>query len=101
MEGCGIEEAERCGAVAEDEVFAVLGEAPAFAVVVKGAQKAESGAVVDEGDVRLPGELDEGAAPVGEAFGEVLAGDIVELRMRPVSRSSMRREEWPLMPVLS
>ena len=63
------------GAVGEDEVFAVGGEAPAVAVVVKGAQQAKAEAVVDEGDVRLPGELDEGAAPRGEAFGEVLLRD--------------------------
>ena len=34
-ESGGIEEAERRGAVAQDQVLAVLGEPPAFAVVVK------------------------------------------------------------------
>ena len=49
-------------------------------VIGERAQKAEGGAVVDERDVVLPGELDEGAAPVGEAFGEVLAGHVMELQ---------------------
>ena len=69
----------RCGAVAEDEVVCVVGKAPAFVVDGERAQKAERGAVVDKRDVRLPGELDERRAPVGEAFGEVLAGHVVQL----------------------
>ena len=42
---------------------------------MEGAQLAEAEAVVDEADVGLPGELDKGAAPRGEAFGEVLLRD--------------------------
>jgi len=71
----GVEETNGGGAVREDEVFAVGGEAPALAVVVQGAQQAEAEAVVDEDEVRLPGELDEGAAPRGEAFGKILRRD--------------------------
>ena len=70
-----VEEANLGGAVGEDQVFAVGGKAPAVAVVMKGAQQAEAEAVVDEGDVRLPGELDKCAAPCGEAFGKVLRRD--------------------------
>src|ERR1035438_2039944 len=46
-EGGWIEEAQSCAAVAQDQALAVLSQSPAFAVVLKGAQKAESGAVVD------------------------------------------------------
>src|SRR6202034_3341053 len=62
------------------EALAVVGEAPAFAVVVHCAQQAKTEAVVDEGNVRLPGELNERAAPRGEAFSKVLAGDRVGLQ---------------------
>ena len=51
-----------------------MSEAPAFSVVGEGAQQAEGGAVIDEGDVRLPGELHQGVLPVGEALGEVFVG---------------------------
>ena len=58
---------------------AVLGEPPALAGVGQGAQKMKAEAVVDQGSVVLPGELDEGVAPVGEAFGEVFVRDLLEL----------------------
>src|SRR3954452_16797374 len=46
LEGCGIEEAQGGGAVAEDEGLAILGEAPAFPVKRKRAQQAEAEAVI-------------------------------------------------------
>ena len=52
-----------------------MSEAPAVAAVLAGAEKAEGGAVVNERDVRLPGELDESVVPVGQAFGEVFVRD--------------------------
>src|SRR5580658_4459270 len=55
VEGFGIEEAERGGAVGEDDAFAVLGEAPALAGIGEGAQQVEGRAVIDERDVALPG----------------------------------------------
>ena len=79
-EGYGIEKAEGGRAVGEDEAFAVLGEPPAFAGVGDSAEQAKAEAVVDQRDVVLPGELHQSAAPVGEAFGEVLGGHVVELQ---------------------
>jgi hypothetical protein len=47
--------------------------------VRNGPEEVQICAVIDENDVILPGELDQGVAPVGEAFGKVLAGHVLEL----------------------
>ena len=80
LEGLRIEEAEGCAAVREDDVRGVVGQPPAFAAVGQCAQQAKAEAVINEGDVRLPGELDEGAAPVSEAFAEVLGVEALALQ---------------------
>ena len=80
MKRLRIEESQVGGAVGEDQVLAVLGEPPAFAGVGERVQKTEGGAIVDQRNVVLPGELNERIAPVGQAFGEVLTGDILELK---------------------
>ena len=72
MKGSGIEKADGCAAVALDQVFAVLRQSPAFVVVIKGAQQAKAEAIVNKSNVRQPGELNQSAAPIGQAFGKVL-----------------------------
>jgi len=54
----GIAEAKGGGAVAGDEFGGGAGDAPAFAVVVKGGEGLEGGAIEDEAGVGLPGPLD-------------------------------------------
>jgi hypothetical protein len=78
-EGGRIEKTQSGCAVAEDKLLAVLREAPALAGVVLHAQRRERGAVVEEGAVGLPGELDERVAPAGEALCEELRGDVAAL----------------------
>ena len=82
-ESSGVEEANLCRAVAENQVFAVGGEPPAVAVVVKRAQQAKAKAVVNEGNVGLPGELHQCAAPRGKAFGKVLLRHCGRLQRAP------------------
>ena len=82
-ESLGIEEVDLARSVAFDQIPAVLGQPPAFAVVMKGFKQAEAEAVVDKGDMRLPGELDQRAAPWGESLGKVLAGHGRRLQYAP------------------
>src|SRR6185312_13670957 len=74
MEVRRVEKVEFRRAVAEDQVFAVLGQSPAFVGTGNSAQEAKRLQVVDERRVRLPGELDERVTPVGKALAEVTAG---------------------------
>src|SRR5579863_6568451 len=67
-----IEESQGRRAIAENERLAVLGKAPSFSGVREGVQQAECESVIDQGYVGLPGELDQGASPGGEAFAKVL-----------------------------
>src|SRR6185369_3623087 len=75
-----IEEAEFSSAIAQDEAVGVVRQAPALPFVLNAAHLAQGGAIVDKGDLCLPCELDQGAAPVCEAFGKVLARNIDELQ---------------------
>lgn len=77
--GGWVEEAEGGGAVGEDKTFAVLGEPPTLACVGEGVEEVEGDAVINQRDVALPCELNKSAAPLGEAFGKVLAGNVLEL----------------------
>ena len=77
VEGVGVAEAQGGGAVGGDELGGGAGDAPAFAGVVELCPGgAERGAVEDEAEVGLPGPLEEGVAPVDDAFAEVLGGDL-------------------------
>jgi len=67
-----IEEAERGSAITEDHFLVVRSKSPTFAIIREGVEEVEGGAVIDQRDVVLPGELNEGVAPGREAFGEVL-----------------------------
>ena len=75
----GIEVAESCGAIAHDQILAVLCESPAFAEVIKSTQQAEGGSVVDKRSMRLPSELDQRVSPLGETFGKVAGGHIKQI----------------------
>lgn len=91
--GRGIQIAQTGGTIAEDQISAVLREAPAFALVVEGSQQAEGEAVIDKRCVRLPCELNECAVPVCEPSAKYSAGASCCWSTRPVFRSSMRSEE--------
>src|SRR5215470_9324630 len=74
-----IQEAERGSAIAQDQAFLVVSEPPAFALIVERAQQFEAGAVVDETFAGSPRELNQAAAPIGQAFAEILRGKIIFL----------------------
>src|SRR6185437_2982862 len=57
-------------------VLAVLRKTPALPRIMKRLQQAKGGAVIDKGDVGLPGKLNQRAAPVGKALGEVARRNI-------------------------
>src|SRR5690606_681310 len=73
----GIEEAQLVAAVAHDDLAAILGEAPAFALVAPFGEAAERAAVPAIADLVLPGDVDDLVAPVDDALAE-LAGRYVD-----------------------
>ena len=101
MKTCGVKEAQSGTAVAEDQILAIFCQAPAFAVVVEGAQQAKAEAVIDECDVRLPCELDERAAQPVRPSAKYCDGTGANCCTLPDSRSTMRSDEGPFRPVLS
>src|SRR6185312_6497700 len=79
LERSGIEEAQRRGAVAHDEMLAVVREPPPLGRILKGLQDAERVEVVHEREPALPRDLVELVAENRNAFAEVLAIDRVNL----------------------
>ena len=78
----GIQESQLRCAVAHDELLPVLGQRPALALIVEFTLYLEAREVVDETHVRLPGEADEAAVPIDDAFAEVLRGHVDLLHHR-------------------
>jgi hypothetical protein len=48
-----------------------VGQPPTFTRITKGTEKFETYKVIDESNVRLPGELQESAVPFGESLSKV------------------------------
>src|SRR4051812_13062779 len=57
-----------------------MGQAPAFSVVRERALRGKAEAVINESLVRGPGQLDESAPPLGEAFSEKIRRQIALLK---------------------
>src|SRR5437588_9614771 len=72
-----IEEMELRRAVAQNERFGVVGQAPSFPWVGQRAEQPKAEPIVDERYVRFPGELNESASPVGETLSEEFRGNRV------------------------
>ena len=70
--GFGVDELELCGAIAHDQMSAIIGESPAFAMETEVFLPSERCGIVDESLLVLPGELVELAVEFGEAFAEKL-----------------------------
>src|SRR5262249_29042361 len=71
-----VPEAQLGGAVAHDDALAILSEAPPFAWVLELTLRLETGEVVNETDVRLPGQLQQPVLPVDNAFTKILFGEV-------------------------
>ena len=68
----GVDELELGGAIAHDQMSAIIGEAPAFALVTEVFLPSERGGIVDESLLVLPSQLVELAVEFGEAFAKKL-----------------------------
>ena len=90
-------------AVAEDERFAVRGQAPAFAGVEENWSRVlTSFQVINERDMIRPGKLIELPVQLRQALGEIgPAGTSTFCRTLPVSSSTLRSDDRPFRPVLS
>ncbi len=77
IESFGVEESQHGGPVAEDEIFAVPSEAPAFTCVSKTAGLFEGFQIVDESLAAFPFELKELIFFQGEPFSEEVGWEVV------------------------
>ena len=68
----GVDELELGGAIAHDQMSAIIGESPAFALVTEVFLPSERGGIVDESLLVLPSQLVELAVEFGEAFAKKL-----------------------------
>jgi len=83
LEAPGIQEIERRGPIAHDQVLSVVSNPPAFGRVAELAAKREALLIVDESEVRLVRKLDQRIVPEGDAFPEVLGRQLIFLQNAP------------------
>src|SRR6185437_12282626 len=77
MQGLRIQDAQLRCAVAHDDLAVITGQRPTFTRILEMTLHRESVQVVDEADLRLPGQADQTIAPVGNTLTEVLRRQVV------------------------